>query len=165
MSTRGTVETRLAESQSAANILGLAERKNMHMQDGCIYDTCEARKQIAHEIRLYRPEIVLIPWTSDRHPDHENTAQLVKNAIFLAGLEKVDTDGLPPHKPRLLLHYMIFHSFDPDLIIPLDEDIYTQKMQALHAYDSQHQTNERSYEMIRARHIMHGHEIGTHYGE
>ena len=137
----------------------------MHMEDWCIYDTCAYRQQLAHEIRLYRPEIVLIPRTKDRHPDHENAAQLIKNAIFYAGLEKVDTDGLPPHKPRLLLHYMIFHQFDPDLIIPLDKDIYEQKMAALHTYTSQHETNERSYEMIRARHIMHGHEIGVHYGE
>jgi len=63
MSTRWTVETRLQESQDAALLLWLSERKNMHMEDGCIYDTCAYRKKIAHEIRLYKPEIVLIPWS------------------------------------------------------------------------------------------------------
>ena len=165
LSTHGDVETRLAEAQEAAKILGVTERKNMMFEDGSICDNIEWRKKLAREIRLHKPEIIMMPWKEDRHPDHECASQLIKNAVFYAGLRKMDLDGLAPHKPRLLVYYMIRQAFDPDLIIPLTVEEYETKMRAFGAYGSQQKTNDRGHEYVRSRHIMHGHEIGVHYGE
>ncbi len=36
-------------------------------------------------LRRLRPELVLIPWIEDRHPDHEAAAALLLKAVFLRG--------------------------------------------------------------------------------
>lgn len=165
LSTHWDIDTRLRESQQAAHVLWVAHRHNLMLEDGKLCDNCVAREEIAHQIRLHKPEIVLIPWKLDRHPDHECTSSLVKNAVFCAGLSKIDLDGLPPHKPRMLLYYMIRQAFDPDLIIPLTDAEYQTKMNAFTCYQSQIQTNSRWEELVHARHVMHGHEIWVRYGE
>lgn len=164
MSTHGDTMTRMHESKQSAQILGV-ERDNLLLCDACIQDTIELRKTIAIQIRKYKPEIVLLPWDHDRHPDHENAAHLIKNAIFYAGLQNIGIDQFPPHKPRLLLHYMIWHRFEPDIIIPLSAQEFENKIAARNAYESQHTTNGWWVEYLRARHIVHGHDIGAQYGE
>jgi bacillithiol biosynthesis deacetylase BshB1 len=164
MSTNGDTMTRMQESKKSATILWV-ERDNLLLCDACIQDTIELRKIIASQIRKYKPEIVLLPRDHDRHPDHENAAHLIKNAIFYAWLQNIGIDEFPPHKPRLLLHYMIRHRFEPDIIIPLTTTEYETKIASRNAYESQHTTNSRGEEYLRARHIVHGHDIWAHYGE
>jgi len=165
MSTHGDTQTRMEESQRAAEKLWVSFRDNLLLCDTMIEDTVEARKVVAREIRKYKPEIVLMPRSIDRHPDHENAAQLIKNAVLYAWLQRLDLDGLPVHKPRLLVHYMIRNDFTPDFIIPLSQEELTIKMDAFATYWSQSQTNDRGVEYLKARHITHGHAIGTQYGE
>jgi LmbE family N-acetylglucosaminyl deacetylase len=83
MSTNGDTMTRMQESKKAAEVLGVI-RDNLLLCDACIQDTIELRKTIATQIRKYKPEIILFPWSHDRHPDHENAAHLIKNAVFYA---------------------------------------------------------------------------------
>ncbi len=165
LSTHGDPTTREMESQCAGDVLRVQQRINLQWEDWAIIDSAENRKELASYIRKHKPEIVMMPWTSDRHPDHEATAQLVKNAVFVAGLEKVEINWLAPHKPRLLLHYMIRQEFEPDFIFNLDEKVFQQKMKAFTCYKSQFDTNSRWLDYVEARHISHGHRIGTHYGE
>jgi len=106
-----------------------------------------------------KPEIVLIPRKEDRHPDHERTAQLVKDAVHDAGLVKIDIGNLKPHKPRLVLHYLIQESVEPDIIVSLSEEAMKHKMQAIQSYRSQKETTSRCYDYIRARHTYHGRQI------
>lgn len=164
MSTNWDTMTRMAESKKSAKILWI-ERDNLLLCDACIQDTIELRKIIATQIRKYKPEVVLLPWDHDRHPDHENAAHLIKNAVFYAGLQNIGIDEYTPHKPRLLLHYMIRHRFEPDIIIPLNQQEYDTKIASRKAYTSQQTTNSRWEEYLRARHIVHGHDIWCHYGE
>ncbi|USN55347.1 MAG: hypothetical protein H6765_01795 [Candidatus Peribacteria bacterium] len=58
-------------------------------------------------------------------------------------MQKIDIDGLPVHKPRLLLHYMIRQDFAPDLVLQLDDESFAAKMAAFACYESQQQTNGR----------------------
>ncbi|USN56045.1 MAG: PIG-L family deacetylase [Candidatus Peribacteria bacterium] len=84
LSTHGDVDTRQEEAQCASKRLGVQQRTNMLLPDGHIMDVPEYRILLATQIRIYKPEIVMMPWATDRHPDHEATAQLVKNAVFTA---------------------------------------------------------------------------------
>ena len=84
MSTHGNIDTRQAEANKAAQILGVQTRINLLLEDGHIMDTPETRKIIATQIRKYKPEIVVMPRSRDRHPDHEIAAQVIKNAVFYA---------------------------------------------------------------------------------
>lgn len=164
MSTHGDTVTRMKESKKSAEILWV-ERDNLLLCDACIQDTIELRKIIATQIRKYKPEIILFPWSHDRHPDHENTAHLVKNAVFYAGLQNIWIHEYTYHKPRLLLHYMIWHRFEPDIIIPLTTQEFEAKIASWKTYKSQNTTNSWWEEYLHARHIVHGHDIWSYYGE
>lgn len=165
LSTHGSTDKRLQEAQNAAHILGISTRHNCWLQDGAITDTPEHRAILVDLIRTHTPEIVLMPRTRDRHPDHENAATLIKNSVFFAGLTKYPDSHLAPHKPRLLLHYMIRHDFEPDLIVALNTKAFEAKMHAFQSYASQHATNGRWFDHIRARHTLHGTQIWSPFGE
>lgn len=150
MSTRGTPETRIQEWNRAASILWV-QRKNLWLDDGLLKDDERHRLAIVREIRTYRPEIILVPYINDRHPDHEIVPLLIKNAIFFSWLQKYECDWLPPHRPRLLLQYMIRDFFQPDIIVSLDQSDIDAKMQAFTSYWSQTETNKHCFDYMKAR--------------
>jgi bacillithiol biosynthesis deacetylase BshB1 len=165
LSTRGDTVTRIREADKAGKLLWAHKRENLLLCDGNLCDSYDHRLVVAKKIRQYKPEIVLMPRSFDRHPDHEGTAQMVKNGVFYAWLAKMDCDGLEPHKPRLLLHYMIWFETEPDFIIPLTELEFQKKMEAFQSYQSQSQTNDRGLEYFEARHKLRGASIGAKYWE
>lgn len=165
LSSRWDCEWRCLEAQNAAKILWLQHRFNLWMEDLKIQDDENHRMQIATMIRKYKPEIILLPNFVDRHPDHEATAKLIKNSIFTAWLSKIDYQWLAPHRPRLVLEYMIWDDFDPDLIIWLDRDIYDVKRQAIHCYKSQAETNERAKHYFDGRAMKLWRQIGKQFWE
>lgn len=165
LSTRGTVETRMQEAQEAAKILGASKRVNLMLNDLAIKDDDTTRLIIAKQIRLYRPEIILLPYDIDRHPDHEAAAQLIKHSIFVAWVSKVAIDGLEPHRPRLALQYMIREAFEPDLIISHSQAHYDTKLQAFHAFKSQNQTNARADQYFLGRSLQLGWQAWSPHGE
>src|SRR5690606_1392650 len=107
LGTRGTPEIRKAEADVAANILGLSARENLEMRDGFFQNDEPHQLKVIYALRKYRPEIVITNALHDRHPDHGRAGELVNDAVFLAGLRKIETfeNGIAqaPHRPRLLL--------------------------------------------------------------
>lgn len=150
LSTRGTPDQRQQEAQYAADILWV-QRKNLWLDDGALRDDDRHRQEIVRQIRTLRPEIVLVPYINDRHPDHEVTPVLIKNAVFFAWLGKYECDDLAPHRPRLLLQYMIWDFFDPDIIVALSEKDMQTKMTAFTSYGSQNQTNNHCFAYMQSR--------------
>jgi bacillithiol biosynthesis deacetylase BshB1 len=165
LSTHGEVTTRLNEAQQAAAVLWITERKNLGLQDGSLSPDASTIALIVEQIRHYAPEIIVFPAHADRHPDHEATYQIVKKAIFFAGLQRYEASDLPTHKPRLTLCYQIWHEFTPDVTIALSDTYFAAKMAAFATYTSQEKTNGRWVEYLTARHITQGRRIGTRYGE
>jgi len=151
MSTRWNPTLRQQEAQDAARILGVETRLNMWREDTAIRDCETCRLQIAQQIRKFRPEIVLVPYVHDRHPDHEAVPLLVKNALFYAWLQKKNIDWLAPRKPRMLLQYMIWDFFQPDVVLGLETEHFDKKMEAFLAFESQHDTNSHAFDYIRGR--------------
>src|SRR3954471_22834737 len=70
LGTRGNAETRNAESEAAAKVLGLHARENLEMADGFFEHNQENILKIARVIRKYSPDIVMCNAPEDRHPDH-----------------------------------------------------------------------------------------------
>ena len=105
MGSRGTVETRAAESAAAAAVMGLSHHEMLSLPDGRLSPDDESRQLVVREIREHRPRIVLLPYWEDRHPDHPATSRIVQEAAFLSGLKKLDT-GQEPHRPAELVYYM-----------------------------------------------------------
>ena len=130
-------------------------------------------------IRLFKPEIVLANSITDRHPDHGRAAQLVSDACFLSGLEKIKTEyeGNPQekHKPRMVLHYIQDYFLTPDVILDVSSHGY-KKVALIKCYTSQFydpnskETNtpisgEEFFNYIEGRMLSLGRELGVTYGE
>src|SRR5271155_4889576 len=87
--TRGSAALRAEEASRAADVLGVAARENLGMPDAGIVNTPATRAQLAAVIRRFAPTIVIAPALRGRHPDHRATAELVRDACFVAGLAKI----------------------------------------------------------------------------
>lgn len=137
MGTRGSVELRAEEAAKAAGILGLAMRANLGLPDSALVNTPETRVQVAAVIRRVRPQIVITMAPRGRHPDHRVTAQLVRDACFMAGIRKAVPDS-EPHRPRKLLHAITFREdhVKPTFVVDISAEFET-KLAAIACYASQ----------------------------
>ena len=174
MSTNGDHETRKAETEEASRILKLDIRENLGLEDANIINDKDSRIKVIKAVRKYRPEMALIPYHSDRHPDHENSYKLLKDALFVSGLQKFET-GLGFHRPSIILNYMLHNEFKPSFVVDIS-DFYKQKLKAVAAYKSQfysntakkimtHIASKHFYEIINSRHQCMGLKIKAQYGE
>lgn len=140
LGTRGTVEIRLQEARDAAILLGASVRENLQMADGFFTESEENRIKIIEVIRKYQPEIVLCNALSDRHPDHKRGGDLVSDACFYAGLQKIETrlgeEIQTPWRPKQVYRYIQFHHIEPDFLMDVSADMET-KMAAVRAHTSQ----------------------------
>lgn len=182
LGTRGTAETRAAETDVASKLLGLDARENLGLPDGFFENRQPEQLRIIEVIRHYQPTLVLCNATEDRHPDHGRAATLQREACWLAGLRKIETsrDGKPQEawRPRKLLHYIQDRYIRPSLVVDIT-DYWPQKLAAIQAYSTQVFTNSAAasddpqtyisrpifMDQIKARSLQMGHAIGTDYGE
>ena len=173
MSSRGIVASRQAEANSAARILGLEERRNLGLPDTKIGEnSTRSLSALVQLIRETRPHIVLAPYWEDRHPDHEVTGRLVKEACFFAGVAKVG-DG-EPYRPARLFFYMLSYPFTPAFVLDIS-NVWERKLEAIKAYRTQFESSENGIrtaisepgflKLMEARAIWFGSMIGVAYGE
>lgn len=135
MATRGSAAIRAWEFTNASKVLGLTAHEMLDIPDGRVEGTWENKLKIIGVLRTLRPKIVFAPYWVDRHPDHEQTSHLVRQAAYLAGLKKLET-GEPPFRPRKVIYYQTRFEFMPSFIVDIS-DAHEQKMKAVRAYKSQ----------------------------
>jgi len=179
LGTRGSRELRLQEAEKARSILGAVVRDNLRIPDGNIENSAENRLRLIRIIRRFRPEVLLIPHNTDRHPDHEHAHILSREAWFYSGLQKISTDdgsvSQEPWRPRAYYHFMQWFEFEPSFIVDISDE-YDRRMEAVRAFRSQFfdpESNERStilstpefMEMLRTRMENCGDRIRKRYGE
>ena len=173
MSSRGNVASRQAEAANATRILGITERRNLGLPDSKLGEnTARSLSTLIQLIRETRPRIVLAPYWEDRHPDHEVTGRLVKDACFFAGVAKVG-DG-EPYRPTRLFFYMLSYPFTPAFVLDIS-DVWERKLEAIRAYQTQFESSENGIrtaisepgflKFMEARAIWFGAMIGATYGE
>lgn len=98
---KGLNQVRVAESERAADILGLKEVVWLDYQDGYMQYTLDLRKDIARAFRRYRPHrfMVMDPTSTIdgfiNHPDHRAVGQASLDVSMTAGTT-------PGHFPELL---------------------------------------------------------------
>lgn len=181
LGTRGTPETRLAESAEASRLLGLTARENLGLPDGDLANTDAHRRAVVGAIRRYRPHLLLINAPDCRHPDHPAAARLAAEANFYAGLARVETaPDESVHRAAHVLHYMQSVEFEPTLVVDVT-DAWARRMEAFFAFRSQFGGAERSAEdddgpqtfisnpafvqWIEARARSFGYRVGATFGE
>ena len=135
LGTRGTAETRTAETKLATEIMGVAIRENMNFKDGFFKDDEGHKLALIEKIRKYQPEIVITNAVSDRHPDHGRGSEISVDACFLSGLEKIETSQ-KVWRPRAIYHYIQFNNLTPDVVVDISEEM-GEKLNAVKAYSTQ----------------------------
>lgn len=180
MGTRGTAELRLQEAEEARKIVGAEIRENLGLKDGFFNpDGEEELMAVIRMIRKYQPEVVLANAIDDRHPDHGRGGALLKRAVFLAGLRRIETveNGVSqePWRPGKLYHYIQFRYRVPDFVVDISEYFETRQKAVL-AFKSQFYdpssdepktliSSENFMKQIEARAREMGSIIGAEYAE
>lgn len=176
LSSRGNFKTRKEETAKATKILGIHYRENLRLKDGDIRIDDKSIKKIVEVIRKHKPKIIFAPYFNDRHPDHIQTAKLIKTAVFKSGLFNLKLEkNYSPYRPKKVFHYMLMYTFEPTFIYDISQ-YFDLKMEAILAYSSQfynHHSKEPEtfisrpefLNYLKARAEFYGFQIGKLYGE
>jgi bacillithiol biosynthesis deacetylase BshB1 len=137
MGTRGTPEIREQEALNAARILKLDVRLNLGQPDGHVWLTEEARTAVVRIIRSHKPKMLLTTHWEDPHPDHANTARMVREAARLATMARYDKEGNQSATPMpAIMHSLFSRHVVPSFIVDVS-DFVDEKMSAIRAHESQ----------------------------
>lgn len=173
MGSRGTPEIRIAESQTAAELMQLAWRQNLRWPDARLENTITARMTLAGVIRRIRPRTVILPHWTGRHPDHYRASEIGYEACFLAGLRRLEEET-PPHRPFKILYSSLYANVTPSFVVDISRQ-FDRRMQALLSYTSQYGDTSVASELfpspsevqerLGAIARFYGNLIGVKYGE
>ncbi len=173
MGTRGTPETRIAESEAAGECMLLKYRGNMRMPDARLENSLAARTALALKLRELKPRVVILPYWQARHPDHYRCSEMGAEACFLSGLKKLD-EQTAPHRPSKILYASLYADVKPSFIVDISAQ-FERRMEALFSYRSQYgETQEGGAlfpneaeirERLGAIARFYGNQIGVRYGE
>jgi N-acetylglucosamine malate deacetylase 1 len=135
---KGSPETRAKEMAAASEVLDVASRTTLDLPNRYVMDGIEARTKVAEAIRTIQPDLLLVPYWVDAHPDHVATSHICDAARFQAKLTKTDMAGEPWY-PSKILYYLCSHlriAFPASFIVDVSEHFET-KIEALRCYPSQ----------------------------
>ena len=175
LGSRGSAELRAKEFAAAAKVLGLSFHETLGLPDGAVLNTPETRARVAVVIRRLKPDVVITHWLKGRHPDHAVTAQLVRDACFVAGLKNIEPE-VATHRPKKILHALSFREDNekPTFVVDIS-DSFEKKLEAVRCYASQFSdakqagelfpNGESLFELIRHHAAHYGSLIRTQYGE
>jgi bacillithiol biosynthesis deacetylase BshB1 len=177
MASRGTPALRATEAEASARVLGVQVRESLGLADAGLVNTPENRALLAGALRRLTPTVVIAPAPAPfgRHPDHRIAAELVRDAVFLAGVKKV-APGLPPFRPRHVIHAITFREdyVRPSFVVDIS-DVFDLKLQAIAAFASQfdgatqagevYPNGEPLADIIRHQSAHYGSLIRVQYGE
>ena len=173
MGSNGTVEERLSEADAARDVLGAAWRVNLRWPDRAIGGIDQVRSAV-RLIREARPRTILVPYWSDRHPDHVASSQVLTEAAFSAGLRRFDAE-IEAWKAEWTVYYFINDGATPSFTIDVS-NAYERKRRALACYVSQFRppqagsvqtrlTSARFQQLIESRDAQFGALTGCEFAE
>jgi bacillithiol biosynthesis deacetylase BshB1 len=177
LASQGTVDERANEAEAAAKVMSLTLRENLGLPDGFIDGTPDSpHLPIAvAAVRRHRPELLLLPWIEERHPDHVAASELMTRAVFLAGLRKFESPGEEgAFAPRQVLYYEMRHRLPPSFIVDTSK-AWERKARAIACHGSQVTRRDAvgstlissplAIDAIEARDRHRGSAIGVSHGE
>jgi bacillithiol biosynthesis deacetylase BshB1 len=168
-------DVRLREAAEAARILGVHIRQTLELTNRRLFDSHEARLELAKVFRRYRPSVVLglAAKTPTASPDHYQAVQITDAAVFYSRLSKWDAQfgGLPIHTVRRQVWFPLgFASlklppngghFVVDIGATLDV-----KLQAIRAYQTQFPpSKDRLFRTLEGQNRFYGGSAGFEAGE
>lgn len=175
MGTKGSPEIRAEEATRAAEIMGLAARQNAGLPDAHLANSDEVRRILVAHLRRFRPRVVILPFYRGRHPDHRVTAQVGRDACFLAGLARYG-EGTP-HRVHKILHTLAYREdpVKPTFVVGLGEAQFARKLDAIRCYGSQFEkvdsagelfpTGQSLYDLVETQGRHYGSRVRQPFGE
>jgi len=173
--TRGSAGLRAEEAERAAQLMGVAERRNAGLPDAHLQNSEEARRIVVAELRHFRPRVVILPYPIGRHPDHRVASELGRDACFLSGLARYDAPG-EPHRPHKVLYALSYREdpVKPTFVVDISAQ-FERKLAAIRCYATQFDgakaageifpTGQDLYGLIETQNAHYGSLIRTRYGE
>lgn len=168
-------DVRLEEAQRAAEILGVARRININLPNRRLFDTFEARVELAKVFRRFKPKVVLGfgGKTVLASPDHYQAMLITDAAVFYSRLTKWDEhfDGLPTHTIANQLSFPIaLHGLDlPEASGYIIADIgptLDVKLEAIRCYRTQFPATKAGiFRAVETMNRYHGLTAGFEAGE
>jgi LmbE family N-acetylglucosaminyl deacetylase len=172
---RGSVETRLAEMQAAAKVLGVRAVEMLDLPNRTLMDGPEARTKLATALRRFRPRILvaMAGRTPSASPDHYQGQLIAEAARFYSqftkwnerfgGTEPFRIDHLVYRPTRISAEVTHWHT---TFVVDISDTI-EQKLEAIRCYRSQF--DDRRFadleHYVRSGSGADGASIGVRYGE
>jgi bacillithiol biosynthesis deacetylase BshB1 len=173
---RGTPETRAAEAQEAALVLGVSHRESLDLPDAGLQVVPAHKDPLVAALRRLRPTVVLLQHWRQRHPDHAAASRIVYDACFLAGLRNYRPDLGSAFRPTKLVYAATMteaSDITPSFVVDVTSR-WDVKLRAIAAFASQFtpapdETGtlplDRFKEAVELTGRRHGQRIGVRYGE
>ncbi|HCP24808.1 MAG: PIG-L family deacetylase [SAR202 cluster bacterium] len=173
MTSEKLVKIREQEQRNAGKILGLKDIVFLGYPDAYLEPTLELRKDIAREIRRYKPDVVICGTASRQlhsnylgHPDHFASGEAAMAAVFPTARDRLTfpellDEGLEPHNVREV--WVAGGGDGSDQFVDVAEYMDTA-VKALKAHVSQ-VDQENAGEWFRQGRIRTGEKVGMAYAE
>ena len=169
------VEIRKQEQLDAGEVLGLRQVVFLGYEDSMLEPTLELRRDIAREIRRYRPD-VLICMSPQRslngdgymgHPDHFAAGEAALSAVFPAARDRLTfpellEEGLEPHHVREV--WIMYGDEGADMYVDVTEHMDTA-VKALQRHKTQISEEEDAGNGMRQWRSSTGKKVGFQYAE
>ena len=128
------VVRRKQETLAALEILGVREHDFLEAKDGALHrEVPKIAKKLVNILSEWRPDVVLLPFLTDRHTDHFAT-----NRCFLEAVEQLDASWVKAlHCLGYEIWSPIYANVQVDITATMD-----RKRQALNCYKSQLEHND-----------------------
>lgn len=168
-------ESRLAEADEAAKVLGVQVRVTLDLPNRRLFDNFESRVALAKVFRRYRPRLVLgiADKTPLASPDHWQAMQITDAAVFYSRLSKWDDtfDDLPVHRIDRQLWYPLGlqNLSRPEgggaFVSDISQTLET-KLNSIRAYRSQFPPGkQRVFRLVESMAHLYGESAGFAAGE
>ena len=149
---------RQKEQRDAGKEVGVEDITILNYRDGWLEPTIQLRKDIVRQIRISKPQRMLIQ-SPDRnwdrlfasHPDHMAAGEAAIQAVYpdsrnpFAFEDLLKDEGLEPWRVN---EVWVMSTQNPDHVIDIT-DVFDKKMKALHAHVSQTAHNPDLEKMVR----------------
>jgi len=150
---------RQKEQRDAGAVLGVTRITFLGYRDGWLEPTIQLRKDIVRQIRIHKPDRLVIQspernWDRlfSSHPDHMAAGEAAIQAVYpdarnpFAFEDLLKDEGLEPHRVK---EVWVMSAGEPNHHIDITETI-DLKIKALHAHVSQTAHNPKMEEMVRS---------------
>lgn len=152
------LKMRLEDARASSEFIG-ANFELLPYRDGELPVNEESTWLMADLIRKYRPTVILTHWHGSMHQDHANTNEIVRKALFKAGLPAFRRE-YPPHSPQAVLfpeNWEDMEGYVPDIYVDVS-DVFDDYLKLLktHALMRENYASFRYYDYYEALGKMRG---------